>query len=39
MVYFKIKNSNLGKFGRALEWKMLIYLRPFGIFTDIWDIL
>jgi hypothetical protein len=35
---FKPKNPNLGKFGRVLRWKMLIYfmsiwsiLRPFGI--------
>jgi hypothetical protein len=37
MVYFQTKNPNLGKFWRALEWKMIIYymiiwniLRPFG---------
>jgi hypothetical protein len=37
-VYFQTKNSNLGKFWRALEWKMLVYfmtilsiLRPNGI--------
>jgi hypothetical protein len=35
---FQTKNPNLGKFWRALEWKMLVYfmtiwniLRPFGI--------
>jgi hypothetical protein len=38
MVCFQTKNSNLGKFRRALELKMLLYfmtiwniLRPFGI--------
>jgi hypothetical protein len=25
MVYFQTKNPNLGKFWRALDWKMLIY--------------
>jgi hypothetical protein len=30
---FKPKNPNLGKFWRALDWKMLIY------FTAIWYIL
>jgi hypothetical protein len=24
MVYFQTKNPNLGKFGRALEWKRLL---------------
>jgi hypothetical protein len=40
MAYFQTKNTNLGKFGKALEWKMLVYfmvvwnvLRPFGIFN------
>jgi hypothetical protein len=41
MVYFETKNSNLGKFWRVLQWKMLAYfvaiwfwsiLWPFGIF-------
>jgi hypothetical protein len=32
MVYFQIKNPNLGKFLRALDWKMLIILWPFGTF-------
>jgi hypothetical protein len=39
MSYFQTKNSNLGKFGRVLQWKILVkfmtiwsYLRPFGIF-------
>jgi hypothetical protein len=38
MVYFQTKNPNLGKFGRVLQWKMLVYfmaiwyiLRSFGI--------
>jgi hypothetical protein len=38
MVHFQTKNPNLGKFWRALEWKMLVYfmtmwtiLRTFGI--------
>jgi hypothetical protein len=30
MVYFKTKNSNLGRFWRALECKMLVY------FTAVW---
>jgi hypothetical protein len=30
---FKPKDPNLGKFLRALEWKMLIY------FMDFWNIL
>jgi hypothetical protein len=25
MVYFKTKNRNLGKFWRALDWKMLLH--------------
>jgi uncharacterized Tic20 family protein len=32
-VYFKTKNRNLGKFWRALEWKILVY------FMTIWNIL
>jgi hypothetical protein len=39
MGYFYAKNPNLGKFWRALEWKMFVYLMfiwnilwPFGIF-------
>jgi hypothetical protein len=39
MAYFQTENPNLGKFGRVLQWKMLVYsmsiryfLRPFGIF-------
>jgi hypothetical protein len=33
MVYFQTEIPNLGKFLRALHWKMLIYL------IDIWNIL
>jgi hypothetical protein len=33
MVCFKTKNPNLGKFWRALEWKMLVY------FMTIWNII
>jgi hypothetical protein len=33
MAYFKIKNPNLGKFRRVLEWKMLVY------FMAIWSSL
>jgi hypothetical protein len=43
---FRTKNTNLGKFWRALDVKMLIYFWPFGIFyghleyfMDIWNIL
>jgi glycyl-tRNA synthetase alpha subunit len=39
MVYFQNKNPNLGKFGRVLQWKILVYfmaiwciLRQFGMF-------
>jgi hypothetical protein len=41
MVYIQNKNPTLGKFWRALDWKMLIYfmaistiLRTLGIFYD-----
>jgi preprotein translocase subunit SecY len=33
MVSFQTKNPNLGKFWRALDWKMLIY------FMAIWNII
>jgi hypothetical protein len=43
MVYFQTKNTNLGKFWRALEWKMLVcfmniwnILRTLGIFYDLY---
>jgi hypothetical protein len=32
MVCFQTKNPNLGKCLSALDWKMLIFLWPFGIF-------
>jgi hypothetical protein len=39
MVYFQTKNTNLGKFWRALWWQILVHLMPiwyilwpFGIF-------
>jgi hypothetical protein len=42
-VYFPTKNPNFGKFWRALEWKMLVYvmtifiiLRPFGIIYNLY---
>jgi hypothetical protein len=42
MVYIQTKNRNLGKFGRVLQWKLLVYfmdiwsiLQPFDIFMDI----
>jgi hypothetical protein len=42
-VYFQTKNPNLGKFLRALEWKMLAYLCSFviffGIFSPFWHIV
>jgi hypothetical protein len=28
MVYFQTKDPNLGKFWRALQWKMLVYFMP-----------
>jgi hypothetical protein len=45
MVYLQTKNPNLGKFWRALDWKMLIHfmsiwnaLLTFGIFYDLWNM-
>jgi hypothetical protein len=32
MVSFQTKNPNLGKFWRALEWKILEYFKVIGIF-------
>jgi hypothetical protein len=32
MAYFQTQNTNLGKFWRVLQWKMFVYLWPFGIF-------
>jgi hypothetical protein len=41
MVYFQSKNSNLGKYGRALEWKRLVYSTYIWntYITAIWYIL
>jgi hypothetical protein len=36
---FSNKNTKLVEFWRALDWKMFICVWPFGIFTDIRDIL
>jgi hypothetical protein len=40
VVYFQTKNPNLGKFCRAMQWKMAVWylLRPFGIFGCHFDI-
>jgi hypothetical protein len=45
MAYFQTKNTNLGKFWRALEWKGLVYslavwyiLWSFGNLVAIWYI-
>jgi hypothetical protein len=32
MVYFQTKNYNLGKFWKACQWKMSVFLRLNGIF-------
>jgi hypothetical protein len=44
MVCFQTKNPNLGKFWRALEWKVLLYfmiiwniLLPFGMMYSLWS--
>jgi hypothetical protein len=40
MVSFQTKNSNLGKFWRALGEKLLIqFMAILEYFTDVWDIL
>jgi hypothetical protein len=46
MVYFQNKNSNLGKFWKVLQWKMLVFLWSLGLFygylvyfVAIWYIL
>jgi hypothetical protein len=43
MVSFQTKNPNLGKFWRAIDWKMFLYFmaileyfQTFGIFYDHW---
>jgi hypothetical protein len=28
---FRNKNPNLGKFGKGLQWKMLVFLGPFSL--------
>jgi hypothetical protein len=39
LVYFQTKNSNLGKFWRALDWKIFIYFMDIlEHFTGIWNI-
>jgi hypothetical protein len=39
MVYFQTKNTNLGKFGRALEWKKVgLFLGHLEYILDIWYI-
>jgi hypothetical protein len=32
MEYFQNKNPNLGKFWKALQWKMFVFLGPFFSF-------
>jgi hypothetical protein len=32
MVYFQAQNPKMGKFGRALEWKKLVYFMAIGIY-------
>jgi hypothetical protein len=39
MVYFHTKTHNLGILSRALEWKELVYLCPFGTFVVVWYII
>jgi hypothetical protein len=40
MVYFNTKNPDLGKFWRALEWKMLVYfMTVLEYIAAIWKIL
>jgi hypothetical protein len=34
MVYFQTKNPNLGKFWRALEWKLLVYFVGYLEYVD-----
>jgi hypothetical protein len=33
MIYYHAKNTNLGLYWRALEWKVLVYLWPFEYLT------
>jgi hypothetical protein len=37
MAYFLSKNPNLGKFGRVLQWKMLVYYM--GICYILWPFV
>jgi hypothetical protein len=39
MVYFQTKNPNLGKFWRALKWKMLVYFKVISIILPPFDIV
>jgi hypothetical protein len=39
MAYFQTKNRYLGKFGRDLQWKMLVFFGYLINFTAIWSIL
>jgi hypothetical protein len=32
MAYFQTKNPYFGKIRMALQWKMVVYFRPFGLF-------
>jgi hypothetical protein len=45
MVHFQTQNPNVGKFWRALKWKMLVYFlailnifQPFGLSVVLWYI-
>jgi hypothetical protein len=38
MVYFQTKNPELGKFWRALDWKILIYFIAIGSITQLFGI-
>jgi hypothetical protein len=38
--FFSNQKSKFGQILEGLRWENVdIYFRPFGIFTDIWDIL
>jgi hypothetical protein len=39
MVYFQTKNPNLGKFGKILQWKFLVFLWLLFYLTAKWYIL
>jgi hypothetical protein len=38
MVYFRIKNCNLGTFCRVLQWKMLVYFLDIGSILLLFDV-